>query len=107
MAAPTDTDLGVKLVTHATAQSVEITSKGEVKILTDKDGNYSQAAVQDPTFEFSVRGKGASCPVEIKSSTGAPTGVTGKIIVTSVKESTSNDDWEEWEYSGSGYPSAT
>ena len=107
MAAPTATDLGVKLVTHATAQSVEVSSKGEVKTLIDKDGNYSQAAVQDPTFEFTVRGKGASCPAQIKDSTGAPSGVTGKIIVTSVKESTSNDDWEEWEYSGSGYPSAT
>jgi len=106
MAAPTSTDLGVKLVSQATAQSVEVTSKGDVKILLDKDGNYSQAAVQDPTYEFSVRGKGAACPVEIKSAQGAPTGVTGKIIITSVKESTSNDDWEEWEYSGQGFPSA-
>lgn len=107
MAAPIATDLGVKLVTHASAQSVDVTSKGDVKVLTDKDGNYVQAAVQDPTFEFSVRGKGAACPVEIKSDQGAPTGVTGKIIITSVKESTSNDDWEEWEYSGQGFPQAT
>ena len=105
MAAPTN--IGVSLVSHATAQSAEISSKGEVKILTDKSGNYSQAAVQDPTFEFSVRGKGASCPASIKGNTGAPTGATGKVIITSVKESTSNDDWEEWEYSGSAYPSAT
>ena len=105
MAAPTN--IGVSLVSHATAQSAEISSKGEVKILTDKSGNYSQAAVQDPTFEFSVRGKGASCPASIKGNTGAPSGATGKVIITSVKESTSNDDWEEWEYSGSAYPSAT
>jgi len=104
MAAPTH--IGITLVTEATAQSVEVSSKGDVKILTDKDGNYSNAVVQDPTIEFSVRGKGASCPVQIKASTG-PSGVTGKVIVTSVKESTSNDDWEEWEYSGTAYPSAT
>jgi len=104
MAAPTT--IGITLVTEATAQSVEVSSKGDVKILTDKSGNYSNAAVQDPTFEFSVRGKGASCPVALKAAT-APTGVSGKVIVSTVKESTSNDDWEEWEYSGSGYPSAT
>lgn len=104
MAAPTN--IGVTLVSHATAQSAEVSSKGEVKILTDRNSNFSQAAVQDPTFEFSVRGKGAACPVALKAST-APSGVTGKVIVTTVKESTSNDDWEEWEYSGSAYPSAT
>jgi hypothetical protein len=104
MAAPTN--IGINLVSPATAQSAEVSSKGEVKILTDKSGNFSQAAVQDPTFEFSVRGKGANCPVALKASTG-PSGVTGKIIVTTVKESTSNDDWEEWEYSGTGYPAAT
>jgi hypothetical protein len=104
MAAPTN--IGVTLVSHATAQSAEVSSKGEVKVLTDRSGNFSQAAVQDPTFEFSVRGKGAACPVALKASTG-PTGVSGKVIVTTVKESTSNDDWEEWEYSGSAYPSAT
>jgi len=80
--------------------------KGEVKILTDRSGNYSNAAVQDPTFEFSVRGKGAVCPVAIKATT-APSGVTGSAIVTNVKNSTSNDDWEEWEYSGVAYPGAT
>ena len=104
MGAPTN--IGITLVTHATAQSAEVSSKGEVKVLTDKDGKFSEAAVQDPTFEFSVRGKGASCPVALQSSS-APTGVSGKAIVTSVKESTSNDDWPEWEYSGTAYPSAS
>jgi len=104
MAAPTE--IGISLVSEATAQSAEVSSKGDVKILTDKSGAFSQAAIQDPTFEFSVRGKGIACPVALKAAT-APTGVTGKIIVTTVKNSTSNDDWEEWEYSGTGYPAAT
>ena len=56
MAAPTD--IGITLVTEATVQSAEVSSKGDVKILTDRSGNYSNAAVQDPTFEFSVRGQG-------------------------------------------------
>jgi hypothetical protein len=104
MAAPTN--IGITLVSHATAQSVEVSAKGEVKILTDKAGAFSQAALQDPTMEFSVRGKGSTCPVVLKAGSG-PSGVSGKIIVTTVKESTSNDDWPEWEYSGTAYPSAS
>ena len=105
MAVPTD--IGITMVTEATAQSAEFSSKGDVKILTDKAGAFSQAAVLDPTFEFSVKGKGIACPVALKASSGAPTGVSGKIIVTKTKDTTSNDDWPQWEYSGTGYPGAT
>lgn len=106
MAAPTN--IGINQVTHATAQSVEVTSQGEVSILVDKAGKYSKAAVFDPKFSFTVSGKGAVCPVSINATgTGKPTAVTGKVIINSVKNQTNNDDWESWEYSGEGYPSAT
>lgn len=106
MAAPTA--IGINLVSTATAQSAEVTSQGEVAILVDKAGNYSKAAVYDPKFTFSVSGKGAACPVSInESGTGKPNGVTGKVIINSVKDQTNNDDWESWEYSGEGFPSAT
>ena len=104
----TPTSIGITLITIATAQSVEVSSKGEVKILTDKDGQFSKAAAQDPTFEFTIRGKGESCPIAIGNmSSGKPTGVTGKAIVTSIKNTTTNDDWEEWEAGGQAFPSAT
>ena len=106
MAAPTA--IGITLVAEPTAQRVEVTSQGEVAILVDKSGNYSKAAVYDPKFTFTVSGKGVECPVSInEGGTGKPTGVTGKVIINSVKNQTNNDDWESWEYSGEGFPSAT
>lgn len=106
MAAPTN--IGITQVTETTAQSVEVSSQGEVAILVDKAGKFSKAAVYDPKFSFTVSGKGASCPVSINASgTGKPTAVSGKVIINSVKNQTNNDDWESWEYSGEGYPSAT
>ena len=106
MAAPTD--IGLSLISTTTAQSVEVTSQGEVAILVTKDGKFSKAAVYDPKFTFTVSGKGAACPVSINASgTGKPNGVTGKVIINSSKNQTNNDDWESWEYSGEGFPSAT
>lgn len=106
MAAPTT--IGITQVTETTAQSVEITSQGEVAILVDKAGKFSKAAVYDPKFSFTVSGKGASCPVSINASgNGKPSAVSGKVIINSVKNQTNNDEWESWEYSGEGYPSAT
>jgi hypothetical protein len=106
MAAPTA--IGITQVSTTTAQSVEVTSQGEVAILVDKSGNFSKAAVYDPKFTFTVSGKGDSCPVSINASgTGKPSAVSGKVIINSVKNQTNNDDWESWEYSGEGFPSAT
>ena len=106
MAAPTD--IGISLISTTTAQSVEVTSQGEVAILVTKDGKFSKAAVYDPKFTFTVSGKGAVCPVSINAAgTGKPGGVTGKVIINSIKNQTNNDDWESWEYSGEGFPSAT
>ena len=106
MAAPTA--IGINLISTATAQSVEVSSQGEVAILVGKDGKFSKAAVYDPKFTFTVSGKGAVCPVSINDGgTGKPTGVTGKAIINSIKNQTNNDDWETWEYSGEAYPSAT
>ena len=106
MAAPTA--IGINLVSTTTAQSAEVTSQGEVAILVNKSGDYSKAAVYDPKFTFTVSGKGAVCPASINASgTGKPNGVTGKVIINSIKNQTNNDDWETWEYSGEGFPSAT
>jgi hypothetical protein len=103
MAAPTE--IGIKLVSDASAQSAEVTSQAEVAILVDKDGVFSKAAVYDPKFSFTVSGKGDVCPMDIGDSTG-PSGVTGKVIINSVKNQTNNDDFQSWEYSGEGFPSA-
>lgn len=84
-------------------ESVDVESKVDLKVLIDSDGAYSEARALSPTFSFSVKGKG-SAPVAIKGSTGAPSNVTGKIIITSVKNTQSNEDWVGFEYSGTAYP---
>jgi hypothetical protein len=106
MAAPTK--IGITQVSELTAQSVEITSQGEIAILVNKDGVFSNAVVFDPKFSFTVSGKGSLCPIQINSDgTGKPTAVTGKVIVNSVKNQTNNDDFQSWEYSGEGFPAVS
>lgn len=87
-------------------ESVDLESKVDVKILKAATGDYSAAQAISPEFSFSVRGKGTS-PVSVGASTGAPTGATGKVIITSVKQTQNNEDWESFEYNGSAYPNAT
>jgi hypothetical protein len=104
MAAPTE--IGISLVDEASTQSVEVTSQAEVAILVDKSGVFSKAAVYDPKFTFTVSGKGAACPASIGEGESGPKGVSGKVIINSVKNQTNNDDWQSWEYSGEAFPAS-
>lgn len=99
---------GITLVSAGSSivESVDLESKVDVKILKDATGAYSAAQAISPEFSFSVRGKGTA-PVGVGGSSGAPTGATGKVIITSVKETQNNEDWESFEYSGSAYPNAS
>lgn len=87
-------------------ESLDVESKVDTKVLLDSTGAYSEGRAMNPTFSFSVKGKGTTS-VTVGGSTGAPTGVTGKVIVTSVKILESNEDWVGYEYSGTAYPNAT
>jgi len=87
-------------------ESVDVDYKAEVKVLKDTDGGFSEARAIAAEYSFSVRGKGVAT-VTAGGSTGAPSNVSGKIIITSVKQTQTNDDWESFEYSGSAYPNAT
>jgi len=99
---------GITLVSAGSSivESVDLDCKVDVKILKASDGTYSAAQAIAPEFSFSVRGKGSS-PVSVGGSSGAPSGVSGKVIITSVKVTQSNEDWEAFEYSGSAYVGAT
>ena len=104
MAAPTN--VGVFSVSNSEVQSLEISAKCEVKFLVSRDGKYAKGAVFDPTMEFSIRGKGSNTSPYRLGQSASIGGLSGKVIVTSVKQSTSNDDWPEWEASGVAYPQA-
>lgn len=87
-------------------ESVDVEMKAEVKVLIDSSGAYSEGRAISSEYSFSVKGKGTS-GVTIGGSTGAPSNVSGKVIITSVKTTQSNEDWVGFEYSGSAYPDAS
>ena len=98
---------GITLISSgAIVESVDLESKVETKVLLNSDGSYSEGRALSPTFSFSVKGKG-STSVTVGGSSGAPSGVSGKVIITSVKITESNEDWVGYEYSGTAYPNAS
>lgn len=98
---------GISSISGVYIESVDVEHKLETKVLVQSDGSFGEAMNYDPSFTFSVKGKGNS-PAGLGIGGGsAPNGVTGMVIITSVKEMQSNEDWEGFEYSGVAYPSAT
>jgi len=102
------TSFGITKIATALIESIEIENKADVKVLLDSDGGFSAARIIDNAFSFSVKGKGApTVDAGVISGGDAPTGVSGVIIVTSLKEMQVNDNWQGFEYSGVAYPHAS
>lgn len=92
---------GVSLI-----ESVDLQHTAETKELINSDGTHSASQVVDDSFTFTVKGKGTTS-VAAGGNTGEPTGVSGKIVITNVTASQTNDDWESFSYTGTGYTHAT
>lgn len=100
-------EFGITAVQGLYLESVDAESKVESKVLLRSDGSFGEAMNYDPSFSFSVKGKG-DAPAALGIGGGsAPTEVTGHVIITSVKTTQSNEDWQGFEYSGVCYPSAS
>jgi hypothetical protein len=99
-------DFGISKISGDLIESVDLEHKAEVKQLITSTGHHSAVRSVDDSYTFSVKGKGTS-PVSIGDATGAPTGTSGKIIITNVTETQTNDDWQGFSYSGTAYPHAT
>jgi hypothetical protein len=97
---------GITKVSGDLIESVDLEHKGDTKQLITNEGKHSAARNVDDSFSFSVKGKGTTS-VAIGGATGAPTGVSGKVIITNVTETQSNEDWVGFSYSGVAYPHAT
>jgi len=65
--------------------------------VTDPAGGYLQETTSEKSVDI------ATC----KDATGITKLAVPKGVVTKTKDTTSNDDWPQWEYSGTGYPGAT
>lgn len=98
---------GITLFTGTTLiESVDLEHTAETKELIASNGTHSEARCVDDMFTFTVKGKGTTT-VTAGGATGAPSGTSGKIVITNVSINQTNDDWESFSYSGTAYPHAT
>lgn len=103
---PSANGFGISAISGTLIESVEISYESEEKMIMDRLGEFSEARLIDTTTTFTVRGAGETS-VAIGGTSGAPTGVDGKVVITSVKRTQVNDDFEKFEYSGTAYPGAS
>jgi hypothetical protein len=103
---PSTNGFGISYLSDESIESIEISFDSETKMLMNANGDFAQAHLYDTTGTFSVKGWGTPS-VAVGSNSGAPSFVVGKIIVTSVKTSQTNEDFERYEYSGTAYLNAS
>jgi len=100
------TSFGITNVTGSCLESSSVEHNSDHKMIMEQDGTFCDAKIYDTSFKFTVKGRGTTS-VTVGGTTGAPSGVTGKVIITSVKNTQTNEDFESFEYSGVAYPSAS
>ena len=111
--ATTFNKIGIQSVTAEFIESVEVTKSVDTKLIKSTDGGFGAGKGFDPKFEFSLKGRGSTTitPGDSSATLGSsgflPDSINGGItIVTSVKVSQKNDDYDEFEISGVNYPEA-
>lgn len=102
--------IGVQSVSAELIESVETTKQMESKMIMSTEGGFGAAKTFDPTYDFTVKGRGTTT-VDAGDTSAAgfipdyiPT--NGVTVINSVKTSEKNDDFNEFEISGTVYPSA-
>lgn len=103
-------ELGVKCVSATLVESAEVSKSMEVKVIKNSDSSFAQAHRFDPSFTFSVKGRGPATGAVLGGAAAAyiPDQISGGIsIITSLKLSETNEDYNSYEVSGVNYPSAT
>jgi hypothetical protein len=88
-------EIGVKTVSAALCESVEVTKQVEHKVIKANDGGFAQGHRFDPNFSFSVKGRGSVAASVIGGTGGSylPDVISGgTTIITSVKNSETNED---------------
>jgi hypothetical protein len=103
---PSDLDIGITVLDVTLLEQVEIDKKLETKIIKKTDGTFGQGQTFDPTIDFTVRGRGPTATIVGIATDPAFDGITGKTIITKVKHTQKNDDFDSFEFSGTIYPGA-
>jgi len=102
----TDVKFGITRHAGTLIDSVETDDSVQVKELAGSNGEVARVHSYKRMTEGSVKGHGelAIVPgVGSSAVTGFDTGVT---VITNVKKSESNEDFDGWEYSFKHYPTA-
>ena len=108
--AATFNEIGVECVTAALVESVDVTKTIEHKIVKTSVGAFDSGARFDPSFEFSVKGRGSVADSELGGGGGSylPDQIAGGVtIIKSIKNSETNEDFNSFEVTGVNYPAAT
>lgn len=99
--------IGVQSVSAELIESVETTKSLDTKMIMSSEGGFGAGKGFDPKFEFTIKGRGTTTMDAGGTTTMIPEGITGGItVITSVKVSEKNDDFNEFEISGVNYPQA-
>ena len=98
---------GITGVTGTLIESVSASEKADISVIHNNDGTYGAAQVYDRKQSFSVKGRGDTLIMPGAMGGSSPTGITGVVIVTNSKLSTSNTEFNSFEYSGEAYPTAS
>jgi hypothetical protein len=90
-------------------ESTEATAQLETKMIMSSDGGFGQAKAYGLTYSFTTKGRGNTTEKAGDTNTQLvpsflPSG--GVCVVTSVKNTEKNDDYNEFEVSGTYYPEA-
>jgi hypothetical protein len=102
-------EIGVKCVTAALVESVDVQKQLEHKIIKKNDGAFETGNRYDPSFSFTIKGRGVAEESLLGGASAAyvPEQITGgTTIITTVKNSQTNEDYNSFEVSGVNHPAA-
>jgi len=102
----TDVKFGITRSEGTLIETLDTTDGVEVKALKGSNGDVARVHTFNPTTKFSVKGHGT---LDIVPGVGSSeiTDVTGGVtVIEEVKKSEKNEDFDDWEYTGTNYPNA-
>ena len=102
-----DVTFGITRHAGALIDSVETDDTVQVKELAGSDGEIARVNPYRKMTEGSVKGHGQISVVPGVGDSGVSgVNTTGVTVITNVKKSESNEDFDGWEYSFKNYPNA-
>lgn len=102
-------EIGVGSVSGDLIESMDVTKTVEHKVLKRSDGGFESAQKFDPSFEFTIKGRGPTDQSDVGTSgTLIPDNLSGGVtIIKSIKLTQTNEDFNSFEISGVNYPGAS